>query len=94
MNISVAALQEPTQDTIDDWLNTPRLARCGEFFVPSDPMWRPDGATRHAVNWQSALLCVSPDKRRWLHGALAYRMSEVAQLKPFLSGVRVLKFEC
>lgn len=79
MNISVAALQAPTLDTIDGWLNTPRLARCGELFVPSDPMWRPDRSTRHAVNWQSALLCVSPDKRRWLHGALAYRMSEAAQ---------------
>jgi len=79
VNISVAALQAPTLDTIDGWLNTPRLARCGELFVPSDPMWRPDRSTRNAVNWQSALLCVSPDKRQWLHGALAYRMSEAAQ---------------
>lgn len=33
MSIAVDALKAPTHDTLDEWLNTPRLARCGELFV-------------------------------------------------------------
>lgn len=78
MNIAVDALQAPTDDTLDAWLNTSRLAKCGKFFTPSEPMWRPD-STSSSVNWQAAIECVSPEWQRWLHATLAYRMAEVAQ---------------
>lgn len=79
MNITVSALEAPTQDSLDAWLDTPRLAKCGEFFTPSEPMWRPDRATSKRVNWQAAIVCVSSDWQPWLHTALAHRMAEVAQ---------------
>ncbi|MBB3231156.1 tyrosine-type recombinase/integrase [Halomonas stenophila] len=78
MNIAASALKAPTEDTLDAWLNTPRLSKCGEFFTPSEPMWRPDKTVR-AINWQAALACVPSEWRRWLHAALAYRMAEVTQ---------------
>lgn len=78
MKIAAAALKAPTEDTLDAWLKTPRLAKCGEFFTPSEPFWRPDSSTREAVNWQAAIACVPSDWQRWLHAALAYRMAEVA----------------
>ena len=77
--MEVEALKAPTHDTLDEWLNTPRLARCGEYFTPSEPMWRPD-RTVLSVNWQAAIACVPPDWQRWLHAALAYRMAEQTQL--------------
>ena len=77
MNIAVSALAAPTQDSLDAWLNTPRLAKCGEFFTPSEPMWWPDRSTRRAINWQAAIACVPADWQRWLHAALAYRTAEV-----------------
>ncbi|MGP9551388.1 tyrosine-type recombinase/integrase [Halomonas sp. AOP42-D1-22] len=76
MNIAISA---PTQDSLEEWLNTPRLAKCGEFFIPSEPVWWPDRSTRGSINWQAAIACVPPDWQRWLHAALAYRMAEVAQ---------------
>lgn len=79
MSISVDSLQAPTQETLDAWLNTPRLARCGKFFTPSEPMWRPDRARCGVVNWQAAIVCVSPEWQRWLHATLAYRMADVSQ---------------
>lgn len=79
MNITVDALQAPTQDTLDAWLNVPRLAKCGKFFTPSEPMWRPDQSYRNAVNWETAIACVTQEWQRWLHAALAYRMADVAQ---------------
>ncbi len=79
MNIAVAALKAPTEDSLDSWLNTPRLAKCGEFFTPSEPRWWPDRSVRALVNWQTAIAGVPPDWQRWLHAALAYRMAEVAQ---------------
>jgi len=79
MNIEATALLAPTQDSLDAWLNTPRLAKCGEFFTPSEPMWWPDRSVRSSVNWQAAIAGVSPDWQRWLHAALAYRMAEVSQ---------------
>lgn len=79
MNISVDALQATTQQTLDAWLNTPRLAKCGEFFTPSEPVWWPDRSVRTSINWQAAIAGVPPDWQRWLHAALAYRMAEVAQ---------------
>ncbi|MGP8292311.1 site-specific integrase [Halomonas sp. KG2] len=79
MNIAVSALAAPTQDSLDAWLNTPRLAKCGEFFTPSEPMWWPDRSTRRAINWQAAIACVPADWQRWLHAALAYRTAESAQ---------------
>lgn len=79
MSIEVEALRVPTPDTLDEWLNTPRLARCGEHFTPSLPFWNPDGIAPLAVNWEPAIDCVSSDWKGWLHAALAYRMSEVAQ---------------
>lgn len=79
MNIAAAALKAPTEDSLVSWLKTPRLAKCGEFFTPSEPMWCPDRSTGNAINWQAAIACVSSDWQRWLHAALAYRMAEVAQ---------------
>lgn len=79
MNIGIEALKAPTHDTLDEWLNTPRHAKCGELFTPSKPMWWPDKTGASGINWQAAVSCVSPDWRRWLHAALAYRMVEVAQ---------------
>jgi len=80
VNIAVEALQAPTQETLDVWLNVPRLARCGTFFTPSEPMWWPDQSTSSAVNWQAAIACVATESRRWLQAALAYRMVDVSQL--------------
>lgn len=78
MKISVEALQAPTKDSLDAWLNTPRLAKCGNVFTPSHPMWKPDKSANQPVNWQAAIACVSPDWQRWLHAALAYRMADMA----------------
>lgn len=78
MSIDVEALKAPTQDTLDEWLNTPRPARCGENFTPSMPMWRPDKSSL-SVNWQAAIACVPFNWQPWLHAALAFRMAEVAQ---------------
>lgn len=75
MNIAVEALQAPTKDSLDAWLNTPRLAKCGEMFTPAEPMWKPDKAANQSVNWEAAIACVSPDWQPWLHAALAYRMA-------------------
>ncbi len=79
MNIGIEVLKAPTHDTLDEWLNTPRYAKCGGLFTPSKPMWWPDKTGISGVNWQAAVSCVSPDWQRWLHAALAYRMVEVAQ---------------
>lgn len=79
MNIVVSALEAPRHDSLDAWLNTPRHAKCGEFFTPSEPIWWPDRSASQAVNWQAALACVPSDLQSWLHAALAYRMAEVAQ---------------
>lgn len=79
MNITVNALQAPTQDTLDAWLSVPHLAKCGKSFTPSDLMWWPDRAGPRAVNWQAAIACVMPEWQRWLHVALAYRMADVSQ---------------
>lgn len=78
MNIAVESLQAPTKDTLDAWLNTPRLAKCGELFTPAEPMWKPDKSANHSVNWKAAIACVSPDWQPWLHAALAYRMADTA----------------
>lgn len=78
MNISVEALQAPTKDSLNAWLNTPRLAKCGEVFTPTDPMWKPDKSANQSVNWKAAIACVSPDWQPWLHAALAYRMADLA----------------
>lgn len=78
MRIEIEAFKAPTQDTIDEWLNTPRLARCGEYFTPSKSIWRPD-KTAISINWLAAIKCVSPEWKPWLHAALAFRMAEVAQ---------------
>ena len=78
MNISAEALQAPTKDSLDAWLNTPRLAKCGEVFTPAEPMWKPDKSTDNSVNWEAAIACVSPDWQLWLHAALAYRMADLA----------------
>ncbi len=78
MNISVEALQAPTKSTLDAWLNTPRLAKCGEVFTPAEPMWKPDKSASPSVNWKAAIACVSPDWQPWLHAALAYRMADMA----------------
>ncbi len=79
MNTVANALQAPTDDTLDAWLNTPRLAKCGRLFTASEPMWRPDN-TNKSVNWQAAIACVSPGWQRWLHATLAYRMVDVSQV--------------
>lgn len=79
MIVQLEALKAPTEDALDEWLATPRPARCGELFTPSKPMWNPDKTAGCAINWQAALSCVSPDQQRWLHAALAYRMAEFAQ---------------
>ncbi|MBP5981840.1 MAG: site-specific integrase [Halomonas sp.] len=79
MSIAVSALAAPTQDSLDEWLNTPRLAKCGEFFTPNEPMWWPDKSASMSVNWQVAIACVPSDWQRWLHAALSYRMAELAQ---------------
>jgi integrase len=78
VNLAVEALQAPTKDTLDAWLNTPRLAKCGEVFTPTHPMWKPDRSANDSVNWKAAVACVSPDWKPWLHAALAYRMADVA----------------
>lgn len=78
MNIAVEALQAPTKDSLDAWLNTPRLAKCGEVFTPTHPMWKPDKSANQSVNWEAAIACVSPDWQPWLHAALAYRMADLA----------------
>lgn len=79
MSLDIAALEAPTSDTIDEWLDTPRPARCGELFTPSRPMWWPDRTASRAVNWEAAIACLPPDWQSWLHAALAYRMAEVSQ---------------
>jgi integrase len=78
VNIAVEALQAPTKDSLDAWLSTPRLAKCGEVFTPTHPMWKPDKSARTPVNWKAALACVSPDWQPWLQAALAYRMADHA----------------
>ena len=78
MNIAVEALQAPTKDSLDAWLNTPRLAKCGEIFTPTHPMWKPDKSASQSVNWEAAIACVSPQWQPWLHAALAYRMADLA----------------
>ena len=78
MKISVVALQAPTKDSLDAWLNTPRLAKCGKVFTPAEPMWKPDQSANHSVNWKAAVACVSLDWQPWLHAALAYRMADMA----------------
>ena len=79
MSIKIGALEAPTWDTLDEWLNTPRPARCGELFTPAKPMWNADRMSGKKVNWQAAINCVPTDWQRWLHAALAYRMSELQQ---------------
>lgn len=79
MNIAVSALEAPTKGLLEEWLNTPRLARCGELFTPAKPMWWPDRSASASVNWQAAIACVPSDWQRWLHAALAFRMGENAQ---------------
>ena len=76
MNISVEALHAPTKDSLKAWLNTPRLAKCGEVFTPTEPLWKPDKSADHSLNWEAAIACVSPDWQPWLHAALAYRMAD------------------
>jgi integrase len=78
VSISVEALQAPTKESLDAWLNTPRLAKCGELFTPAEPMWRPDKSASDSVNWKAAIVCASLDWQPWLHAALAYRMANVA----------------
>jgi len=78
VNISVEALQAPTKNTLDAWLSTPRLAKCGKVFTPAEPMWKPDQSANHSVNWKAAVACVSLDWQPWLHAALAYRMADMA----------------
>ncbi|WP_235825458.1 tyrosine-type recombinase/integrase [Vreelandella rituensis] len=73
------ALQAPTRYTLDAWLNTPRLAKCGRFFTPTELSWWPDRTAENSVNWQAALAVVAPEWQRWLHAALAYRMLDMAQ---------------
>ena len=77
MNIAVEALQAPTKDSLNAWLNTPRLAKRGGWFTPAEPMWRPDKSTHETVNWKAAVACASPNWQPWLHAALAYRMADV-----------------
>lgn len=79
MSIAVSALEAPTHDSLDEWLNTPRLAKCGEFFTPSEPKWWPDRSVSLSINWQAAIACVPSDWQCWLHAALAYRMLENGQ---------------
>ena len=79
MNIAVSALKAPTKDSLEEWLNTPRLSKCGEFFTPAKPMWWPDRSANVSVNWQAAIACVPSVWQGWLHAALAYRMGESAQ---------------
>lgn len=76
--MAVEALQAPTKITLDAWLNTPRLAKCGKVFTPAEPMWKPDQSANHSVNWKAAVACVSLDWQPWLHAALAYRMADMA----------------
>ncbi|WP_397376898.1 tyrosine-type recombinase/integrase [Pseudomonas sp.] len=78
MKISVEALQAPTKDSLVAWLNTPRLAKCGNVFTPAEPMWKPDKSACQSVNWKAAIAGVSPDWQPWLHAALAYRMADMA----------------
>lgn len=82
MNIALPALEAPSADNLDDWLDQPRLAKCGRLFTPSKPMWRPD-TTSNSVNWQAAIACVPVEWQRWLHAALAYRMVELEQATMF-----------
>lgn len=79
MNIAVSALEAPTKGSLEEWLNTPRLAQCGEFFTPAKPMWWPDRSANMSVNWQAAIACVPSAWQGWLQAALAYRMGESAQ---------------
>ncbi len=78
MSIQSIALQSPTSETLQEWLDTPRVAKCGAPFTPSQPMWRPD-PTVLRVNWKVALRCVEQDWQPWLHAALASYMSQQAQ---------------
>lgn len=79
MNIAVEALQAPTQATLEGWLNTSRIASCGSFFTPSEPIWWPDKASGMGVNWRPAIAGVGAQWQPWLQAALAYRMSDVSQ---------------
>lgn len=79
MKISTLALDTPTEDTLETWLNTPRYAKCGVLFTPSEPMWRPDRTIRNGANWEEAIQCVSLEWQRWMHAALALRMEDRAQ---------------
>tara|TARA_R110000850_G_scaffold52732_3_gene127112 strand:+ start:1431 stop:3023 length:1593 start_codon:yes stop_codon:yes gene_type:complete len=82
MNIAIRALEAPSADSLDEWLDQPRLAKCGRLFTPSQPMWRPDRNST-SVNWQAAIACVPVEWQRWLHAALAYRMVELEQITMF-----------
>jgi len=79
MNIAVSALETPTQDSLDEWLKIPRLAKCGRLFTPSEFSWWPDRTSSDPVNWQAALAVVAPELQRWLHAALAYLMLDLEQ---------------
>ena len=80
MKIAIEALQAPTKDSLDAWLNTPRLAKCGGGFTPTEPMWKPDKSASYSLNWKAAIACVSPEWQPWLHAALAYRMADTAAI--------------
>lgn len=73
--MSVEALTTPKQHTLDAWLDEKRDAMCGEKFIPTEPMWRPD-PTKDSVNWQAALYSVEDYMKPWLHVALALYMAE------------------
>lgn len=78
MSLQAIALQSPTSETLQEWLDTPRVAKCGASFTPSQPIWRPD-PTIFNVSWEAAVRCVEADWQPWLHAALASYMSQVAQ---------------
>lgn len=79
MNVTTSALKAPSQNSLSEWLDTPRPAKCGGYFTPSNPRWWPDKSAPHAIYWQPAIHCVTADFQPWLHAALAFRMSEVSQ---------------
>lgn len=79
MNVEALALAAPTHESLDAWLSTPRFAKCGVFFTPSESMWWPDKSASQGINWETAILCVPLDWQCWLQAALAYRMTELSQ---------------
>ncbi|WP_018274845.1 tyrosine-type recombinase/integrase [Teredinibacter turnerae] len=71
-------LAAPTEASIINWLEQPKLAKSGHFFTPSDDIWRPD-ISQASINVGSVKSSVLDRWQPWLVAALAYYLRQKAQ---------------